>query len=1305
MSVLSTLRVLIKAENVEQTNRQLESIDRHGAKAARSMDQLEKRFSHLDNTVGDFNRVMLGAGNAVKLVKFPALIAGAGLAAQAVGALAAGTVSLGAALAPLIGLAGAAAAGYAAMGQALLTIKLTQLDRIGQALTGNSAAMKSLTPAARQFVRSIRGEVGPAFADLRKTVQGNLFGQLTSALPTVRGLLGTLTPVIGRTATTLGRLADNALRVAGSRGVLHDLATIGNTNIGIISHLGSAGIVLARALVSVVAAAGPLTLWLARSAQNAANFIARQVQIARESGRMATFFDRTRAVLVQLWNIARDVGVALFNIARAGAPLGGDLLTAIEKLAARFRDWTESTRGRNAIAQYFRDARGPIMAIAGLVGSLGGAFLRLSRPGGGLAPFVDQLQKAVPVIEGVISSTTASLGPALAAAAPNIVRLIGAFAGSSGPLTLFISLIGSVAGVLATLLENNPALNTFIVTLLGLKSVVGILTPFAAGIYSVAASMLALETSTLLIGGGLALLAAALVVAYLKFQPFHDAVNATAGAIRDAFNSAVVWVTQATNTVVGEVSQWDVLFSAIRRGLDFVAASARLFFSALTVIFRLGMLALAPVLTAGWVLIRSVFTAGFNAVKGIVTGGFQVLRGVVKILGGLFKGDFGQMWNGVKDIFKGAITATVAILSAAWAVMKAPVQAIAAGLHDAFSNTWGRIKSLFRSSINTVIDYLNLLIKGLNAIPFVPDIGTIKRIGAGGGGGGGGPTAQNLQAAGFAKGGAYGRTGGRVDQPMVFMGEEAPMHPEFVIPTNPAYRGQAMKLLAQAAGQIGMAQGGVWSKGELVDLWHRVNDGLGDANLMAAIALAESGGRQGIVNGIGAGGLWQINPPEPNYLDPTTNARIAGRKLRTQGLGAWEAYTNGSYRQYVGGGGGLFASIGNAIGSAIGTLADAVGNLPGVPRNLGIFQGVGKWVLDKARGYVGKLFGGAGGIPGGVSGNVQDAIRIAASLGFAHPSAGQLTSGGHVAGSYHYQGRAADFGAAGHTVGQMSALFNTFRQHFGAHLLELFYDPIGYYIKNGARVAGAIGGHSDHLHIALARGGRWGGYKRGTGGAARGMALVGERGPELVNFRGGEQVIPHRDSMKMIGDGGVGGYASGTGHTGAVAAARAAASKKAAKQAAAIARRQAAADHATAARIARQRVGHALNPQNPADVLYARIHGIPIAPTKGLSAAQIASTGGGGAGGDDPNQGLIDAQNAAAAAAEAQAAAADALRQQVAELQKSIDDNTAFAQGVTATDNYQLSKAFADFVSGQIAGYGIAGRKLMPGNGSDWRIG
>lgn len=80
--------------------------------------------------------------------------------------------------------------------------------------------------------------------------------------------------------------------------------------------------------------------------------------------------------------------------------------------------------------------------------------------------------------------------------------------------------------------------------------------------------------------------------------------------------------------------------------------------------------------------------------------------------------------------------------------------------------------------------------------------------------------------------------------------------------------------------------------------------------LMAAIAMAESGGNAAATNSNDNGGtqtswgLWQIsdgthNQPAPNILDPVTNAKVAWAKYNTQGLGAWGTFTSGAYKSYM----------------------------------------------------------------------------------------------------------------------------------------------------------------------------------------------------------------------------------------------------------------------------------------------------------------------------------------------------------------------------------------------------------------------
>lgn len=76
--------------------------------------------------------------------------------------------------------------------------------------------------------------------------------------------------------------------------------------------------------------------------------------------------------------------------------------------------------------------------------------------------------------------------------------------------------------------------------------------------------------------------------------------------------------------------------------------------------------------------------------------------------------------------------------------------------------------------------------------------------------------------------------------------------------------------------------------------------------IMVAVAGAESDYRVEVINSIGCIGPWQINWPVHRKYDrrrlindPLYNCKAAFEIYRSQGLGAWSAYTNGSWRRYL----------------------------------------------------------------------------------------------------------------------------------------------------------------------------------------------------------------------------------------------------------------------------------------------------------------------------------------------------------------------------------------------------------------------
>lgn len=112
---------------------------------------------------------------------------------------------------------------------------------------------------------------------------------------------------------------------------------------------------------------------------------------------------------------------------------------------------------------------------------------------------------------------------------------------------------------------------------------------------------------------------------------------------------------------------------------------------------------------------------------------------------------------------------------------------------------------------------------------------------------------------------------------------------------------------------------------------------------------------------------------------------------------------------------------------------------------------------------------------------------------------------------------------AGHpSQGLMQTIPGTFAAYAGPYRSRGILDPMA---NIYAGINYAMHRYGSHWIQVMTRPG---GYAGGTGGAASGWAWVGEEGPELVRFKGGETVLSHPDSVTAAVNGSLRGYASGT---------------------------------------------------------------------------------------------------------------------------------------------------------------------------------
>jgi len=341
----------------------------------------------------------------------------------------------------------------------------------GSAATAFQEKMAQLPPAAQKFVRVLLS-LKPRLDELRATAASGFFPGAEVGLKGLMGNFKEIKGVVAGTAGALGKLAAKAGKKLGSDVWGKDLTRLGKLNTRILGRMGDAGLNLADSFRHILVSAEPFLDWLSESTKEFSGWIKSESEAGRKSGALSEFFDRTRETMERLGPILKGVGGGLLNVGEAARPLGNEILDALGSSAEGWRKWTDSIRGKNELRQYFADSKPAIFEVGRLLRDATKAFFDLGTQPGVAKVLKLVRTKLLPVLTELVGTMTDAFGEALVSALTNMARLFGEIAQANGPLVLFVRTIGAMAGAVADLLKNNPALHTLVTGLVGFFAIV-----------------------------------------------------------------------------------------------------------------------------------------------------------------------------------------------------------------------------------------------------------------------------------------------------------------------------------------------------------------------------------------------------------------------------------------------------------------------------------------------------------------------------------------------------------------------------------------------------------------------------------------------------------------------------------------------------------------------------------------------------------------------------------------------------------------------------------------------------------------
>jgi phage-related protein len=272
------------------------------------------------------------------------------------------------------------------------------------------------------------------------------------------------------------------------------------------------------------------------------------------------------------------------------------------------------------------------------------------------------------------------LEPAIAALTDKITQLATWFQSLSPQMQNAIVFFGIIAAVIGPVL----------VVVGTLISSIGAIATAIAGVSLVVMGWVAV----------IALIVAAVVAAYFKFEEFRNGVNAVFTFIRDLIMLAVGAVVSFMQEKLAQIQAFwaqhgTMIMEAVSNAFNFIKGVID--FIMPTILF--------------------VIQAVWNSIKGVINGVLNFIMGLILVFSGLLTGNFGAMWEGVKQMFFGALEAiwnymNLMMIGRLITIIKNfavggfnLVVGFGKNIVNAFKNMWNSASSAVSSGVQAVIRF------------------------------------------------------------------------------------------------------------------------------------------------------------------------------------------------------------------------------------------------------------------------------------------------------------------------------------------------------------------------------------------------------------------------------------------------------------------------------------------------------------------------------------------------------------------------------------------------------------------------
>ena len=278
-----------------------------------------------------------------------------------------------------------------------------------------------------------------------------------------------------------------------------------------------------------------------------------------------------------------------------------------------------------------------------------------------------------------------------------------------------LELLAQLLQSVATWFSNLPSpIQTFIVIMGGLITVVGLLLP---GLLALQAAAVAMGTT---IGGlvvaaapivgtvlGIIAVIALLVVGIQELWQNNEGFRTAVIEIWNAIYAFISVILQEISTFIMTI--WGTLTTWWTENQALIQAAVETVWNAISTVIQTVMSLIGPFLEATWANIQLIITTigqfisnTWNGIKGTISNVLTAISGIVS-----------SIWNTIKSVISSVISSIVSFVSSGWSGIQQTISSILSGISSIVSSVWNGIKNSISNAINGA---KNVVSSAINAI-------------------------------------------------------------------------------------------------------------------------------------------------------------------------------------------------------------------------------------------------------------------------------------------------------------------------------------------------------------------------------------------------------------------------------------------------------------------------------------------------------------------------------------------------------------------------------------------------------------